>query len=196
MHGCCKHGEPLDLICTYGCSPQTTLGEIMYDTQPAPAPKKSKTGRNLAIASTALGSIILLMLCMGVLGGCKTNSHSPFRHTVLTPSARAAAEVGDGIAPVSTPDPVAPTSPAKSAPKQVSISDEDTPGKVGGDFPAGTYRVTASVAGMDCYWLKASDAEGSDIIDNGLPQGGRPQVTLKKGQWFTSERCGTWALQK
>ena len=33
-------------------------------------------------------------------------------------------------------------------------------------------------------------------IDNGLPQGGRPQITLKRGQWFTSERCGKWSKIK
>jgi hypothetical protein len=87
---------------------------------------------------------------------------------------------------------VSPRTAVKAKPKVVTLADEDTPGQVGDDFPAGTYRTTASVAGLDCYWMKSSDAEGSNIVDNGLPGGGRPQVTLKKGQWFTSERCGTW----
>lgn len=69
---------------------------------------------------------------------------------------------------------------------------EDGIWKIGEDFPAGTYRVTASVSGMGCYWKKSSDPEGDEIISNDLPAGGRPQVSLKKGQWFTTERCGVW----
>lgn len=69
---------------------------------------------------------------------------------------------------------------------------EDGIWKIGDDFPAGTYRVTESVSGMECYWKKSSDPEGENIISNDLPSGGRPQVSLKKGQWFATERCGVW----
>lgn len=62
---------------------------------------------------------------------------------------------------------------------------------VGEDVPAGTYRVATAVDG-DCYWKKSKDAEGDDIIDNDIPAGGRPQVTLKSGQWFTSKDCPDW----
>lgn len=64
---------------------------------------------------------------------------------------------------------------------------------VGEDIPAGTYRVRTAVAGDDlCYWKKTKDSEGQDIISNDIPSGGRPQVTLKKGEWFTSSDCPTW----
>jgi len=67
---------------------------------------------------------------------------------------------------------------------------------VGEDVAAGTYRAATPVLeGQSCYWLKSSDAEGSHIIENGLPAGGRPQVTLKKGQWFTSRDCPDWLAQ-
>lgn len=62
---------------------------------------------------------------------------------------------------------------------------------VGEDVPAGTYRAVEAISG-DCYWKKSKDAEGSDIIDNDIPSGGRPQVTLKAGQWFTSDGCPDW----
>jgi hypothetical protein len=65
--------------------------------------------------------------------------------------------------------------------------------QVGEDVPAGTYRAVAEVGEGDlCYWLKSADAEGEKIIDNGVPTGGRPQVTLKKGEWFTSQGCPEW----
>jgi hypothetical protein len=64
---------------------------------------------------------------------------------------------------------------------------------VGEDVPAGTYRTVDVVSSEGtCYWMKAKDSEGSDIIANGVPTGGHPQVTLVKGQWFTTESCGTW----
>jgi hypothetical protein len=65
---------------------------------------------------------------------------------------------------------------------------------VGSDVPAGTYRADEKVDGS-CYWKKTVDPEGSNIIDNDIPAGGRPQVTLKKGQWFASSRCPTWVKQ-
>lgn len=64
---------------------------------------------------------------------------------------------------------------------------------IGEDAPAGTYRLRDRIAKDDmCYWMKSSDAEGSNIIENSLGEAGRLQVTLKKGQWFTSSRCGVW----
>lgn len=63
---------------------------------------------------------------------------------------------------------------------------------VGEDVPAGTYRTNDSVDSGDCYWEKSSDAEGADIIDNDIVKAGRPQVTLKKGQWFKSQGCPDW----
>jgi hypothetical protein len=64
---------------------------------------------------------------------------------------------------------------------------------VGEDVAPGVYRAVAPVEGeLTCYWRKSKDAEGSDIIDNDLPAGGRPQVTLKSGQWFESRNCPMW----
>lgn len=48
----------------------------------------------------------------------------------------------------------------------------------------------------DCYWaVLQTGTNGSDIIENGIPGGGRPTVTVKKGQDFESQRCGTWVKQ-
>lgn len=89
------------------------------------------------------------------------------------------------------PPAVAKTATTKPKPAQVTIDGDDLV-HVGEDVPPGTYRASESVAGMTCYWAKTKDAEGADIIDNDIPSGGRPQVTLKKGQWFTTSRCATW----
>ena len=63
---------------------------------------------------------------------------------------------------------------------------------VGIDFAAGKYRTTATV-GSSCYWgIYKSGTNGDEIIANDIPGGGRPTVTLKAGQDFKTQRCGTW----
>ncbi len=94
--------------------------------------------------------------------------------------------------PTATPSPSpAPTVKPSPTPKpKPTITDGVW--QVGEDIPAGTYRAAENVSGMSCYWAKYADSEGNNILSNDLPSGGRPQVTLKKGQWFNTERCGTW----
>lgn len=66
---------------------------------------------------------------------------------------------------------------------------------VGTDIEPGTYRASADV-GSSCYWgIYASGSNGSNIIDNDLPGGGRPSVALSAGQDFKSSRCGKWERQ-
>ncbi|MCC3296823.1 hypothetical protein [Arthrobacter caoxuetaonis] len=66
---------------------------------------------------------------------------------------------------------------------------------VGRDIAPGTYRSSADV-GSRCYWaVLRSGSNGSDILENDIPGGGRPMVTLAEGQDFNTARCGTWEKQ-
>ncbi len=66
---------------------------------------------------------------------------------------------------------------------------------VGADIEPGTYRAAAAV-GSTCYWgIYRSGSNGGDIIENDIPGGGRPVVTLSAGQDFNSTRCGKWEKQ-
>jgi hypothetical protein len=66
---------------------------------------------------------------------------------------------------------------------------------VGVDVEPGTYRVAEPLAG-ECYWkITASGTNGADIVENDIPTGGRPTVTLRKGQDFTNNGCGTFVRQ-
>jgi hypothetical protein len=66
---------------------------------------------------------------------------------------------------------------------------------VGTDIEPGTYRAAAAV-GSTCYWgIYRSGSNGGDIIENDIPGGGRPVVTLSAGQDFNSTRCGKWEKQ-
>lgn len=66
---------------------------------------------------------------------------------------------------------------------------------VGKDIEPGTYRAASDV-GSSCFWgIYATGSNGSNIIENDLPGGGRPTVALSGGQDFKSSRCGKWEKQ-
>ncbi|MCC3272372.1 hypothetical protein MUK71_14460 [Arthrobacter zhangbolii] len=66
---------------------------------------------------------------------------------------------------------------------------------VGKSISAGTYTTTTDV-GSSCYWgIYRSGSNGDDIIENDIPGGGRPSVTISEGQDFKSSRCGKWEKQ-
>ncbi|MGO4597743.1 hypothetical protein [Terrabacter sp. 2RAF25] len=67
--------------------------------------------------------------------------------------------------------------------------------EVGTDIKPGKYRTDGRVT--NCYWaITRGGSNGQDIIANDNVSGGRPTVTLKKGQQFESNRCGDWSLVK
>lgn len=157
-------------------------------TPPTETPKrKSRAGKIALITIAVVFSFCVAGTAIALVTGVGDNTPAGPAHLVVTPSTYLAPTTRQ-VAPVA--DSTKRTAKAKPAP--VQVTDEDTPGLVGDDFPAGTYRVSASVVGRECYWEKTNDSEGNDIVANDLPLGGRPQVKLKKGQWFTSEDCGTW----
>lgn len=66
---------------------------------------------------------------------------------------------------------------------------------VGTDVAAGNYRTTEAVSG-DCYWaIYRSGTNQDDIVQNDIVTGGRPSVTVRDGQDFETNRCGTWDKQ-
>lgn len=65
---------------------------------------------------------------------------------------------------------------------------------VGVDIEPGTYRATDVSA--DCYWaVLVSGTNGAEIVNNGIPGGGSPTVTVEEGHDFESQRCGEWVRQ-
>lgn len=96
-----------------------------------------------------------------------------------------------------------PNPPAKVAPAPAPSKTPVTAATIGGDdivhvgedVPPGTYRAVEPIGDGTfdfCSWVKSKDAEGGDLIDAGGGAGGRPQVTLKAGQWFRSIGCPDW----
>jgi DNA-binding protein H-NS len=86
---------------------------------------------------------------------------------------------------------------AVTAVEQMIAANSIGPGiwTVGVDVEPGTYRASQPVS-SDCYWaITRSGTNGSDIIDNDIPGGGMPTVTLSAGQDFVNNRCGTFVKQ-
>jgi hypothetical protein len=83
----------------------------------------------------------------------------------------------------------APSTSTSSASVSGSSTIEDGTWEVGSDISPGTYRAEG---GSSCYFQTASDSNGEDIIDNSVAED-NVVVTLKSGQWFQTEDCGTWS---
>lgn len=66
--------------------------------------------------------------------------------------------------------------------------------QVGRDIDAGTYRPNNAV-GEDCYWEVSTGNGLNDIIQNGIPGGGYPQVSVSDGQQLKLQSCGVWSKQ-
>ncbi|MBM9433993.1 hypothetical protein [Flaviflexus equikiangi] len=65
---------------------------------------------------------------------------------------------------------------------------------VGLDIEPGTYRLAEEI-GPDRFYYWAIYETGTtqqEIVTNGIPTGGRPQVTLAEGQDFETSDCGSW----
>lgn len=158
-----------------------------YQTPP------TKRTRGRSVLRFIAGAIMsLFILFVGILIGSVTASAptpaATFGEAVATSAP--AVRLTSPVTTSSTTTPSRSPRPTKAAPVVHAIP-SDTLVHVGEDVPAGVYRVETNVPG-GCYWQKSSDAEGQAILANDIVTGGRPQVTLKSGQWFTSERCGAW----
>lgn len=156
-----------------------------YQSTPPPAPKK---GRRKGFVIAALVAVIgvCLLLCGGIVSALSANTAAED-----VPSDAHTVEMPVSVAPRAAKSSASSTKQTPAV-KTYQINGDDVV-HVGEDVPAGTYRAAVAVDdGGLCYWVKSSDSEAQKIISNGSPQGGRPEVTLKSGQWFTSQGCPKW----
>lgn len=151
---------------------------------PPTPPAKSRTGLTIGII---VASVFALCMLGTVIAVATDDSKTPARPIAVAPTVAPETPAADTTP---TPDETPTATPKPTAAPQ---SIDDGLYHVGEDIPPGTYRLAEPVTSSDvCYWKKSKDAEGSNIIDNDLAGAGRLQVTLKRGQWFETTRCGTW----
>ncbi len=86
-------------------------------------------------------------------------------------------------------------SAAPAAPSPQTSFDDGTY-EVGVAVAPGKYRAPGDGGSFGCYWERAKNDSGEvgSIIANSVSPGPQ-QVTLKQGEIFKSERCGTWTKQ-
>jgi hypothetical protein len=150
-----------------------------------PAKRKRAVPLFVAILMTA-GALLIGGLFGGAIGAAGAGATAA--GATVAPTSSAPASTSKLAAKPAATTPAAPPKPAVKPAATI----EDGVWTVGDDVPAGAYKVTAAVS-EGCYWsITKSGTNGSDIIDNALPKGGVPRVTLKKGQDFETNRCGTW----
>lgn len=146
----------------------------------APVPPANKSKLALWLVMGGIG----VVLVVGVIGIAASGGSKPTATASSTPTVAASPTT----APV-TPAPVDPTPEAPAGPMTVI---EEGDWVVGEDIAPGTYKTATTVNGF-CYWgIYKAGSNKSNIIDNGVATGGRPSVTLKKGQEFTNQGCGTF----
>lgn len=86
------------------------------------------------------------------------------------------------------------STPSEEAAAGVTDTITDGIWLVGEDIKPGSYKTTELVDD-DCYWAILVGGSNGDIIDNSIPGGGYPRVTLSKGQEFETNQCGEWQRQ-
>lgn len=171
-------------------SPPAPPGEQPFHLGQTAPPRKTRTTMPL-LGALGLAGLALVVGCIGGIAIGTGVDDKPAAKS--TPGAAAAQTSAAPATSAATPTTAAaPTSavPPPPPPPPAAPTISDGTWTVGEDFPAGTYRVNNAPG--DCYWsIYKSGTNQSDIIDNHLGAGNL-RVTLKAGQDFETQRCGTW----
>jgi hypothetical protein len=160
-----------------------------------PQPKKKRKVKPLHLVAYPATALVCMIWGSALASGASSPvSATPAVTTTVTAPGIPGPEVTVTAPPVTVtaapPKAVAPPKP-KPKPKPVVTIDEGD-WVVGEDIPAGTYKVRDAISGS-CYWgIYRSGTNHDDIINNDIVTGGRPKVTLRKGQDFTNSGCGIW----
>lgn len=147
-----------------------------------PAKKSGGTGRLL------VGGVIGVIV--GFIGGAAAGGAGGDSGATAAVAAPTVTVTETGKAPAGETS----KAPAKTskAPAPKATIDEGS-WLVPDDIPAGRYRMDAPPENGDCYWaIYKAGTNQDDIIANDIVTGGRATVTLKKGQEFATQDCGTW----
>jgi hypothetical protein len=162
---------------------------------PQPPPMQGKTPKQkrfgfLAMAVTALISLGVGGAVTGTGDGTTAALPAPtVTETVTEPPVEGDAEPAPTVTVTEKAEPE-----AKPEPKGLG---EGTY-QIGTDAKPGRYKTTVPGDSPNCYWERTKDDSGefgSIIANDNANPGARVSVTLKKGEFFSSNGCGTWVRQ-
>jgi hypothetical protein len=160
--------------------------------QPVPPPKKPKRFGWMAMGITAGVALVIGSLAGGSGDGTTV---SPAATTTVTATATATKTITEEASqqPTKAPTTTAPK-PTKKAAPTIETTMGDGTYEIGVDAKPGRYK---TIAENSCYWERDKDDSGefdSIIANDNVSDGARASVTVKKGEFFQSEGCGTWKL--
>jgi len=159
-----------------------------------------KTGRKAAVIAVIAAPAFILG---GILGVAGASGRSRVEAGPATPAVTVTVTVPGPTVTVKVPGPVT-TVRVPGPVRTVMVTRKAAPApspiagigqwEVGVDMAAGVYKVTAAVDPKAmCYWKVTQTGKPKHIIANDIVERGTPSVTVKRGQDFTTEDCGTWA---
>jgi hypothetical protein len=180
----------------YVAGPVAPGGEPLQDVRAAMPPSSTSTAsRSRPLLLAASGLVAGLILGAGAtyaaVAGNAGNSTPAAAAAPATSTVYVTVTVAAPTTATTTTAAPATTSPAPPPPPPTPTIQEGT-WTVGEDFPPGTYKT--SNAPESCYWGIYKSGQNQDLnsIISNHNGGGNLRVTLKAGQDFTTERCGTW----
>ncbi len=163
--------------------------------QPHPAARPARNNRTRNTLLVVAGVVAALCVGCGVIGAVFADGKPTAPTTAATTPDTGAISASTAVTPGAATATVSAVPVSPAAPKPTVITDGIW--TVGEDIPAGTYRPAEPIdPDAFCYWaIYKSGTNQQNIIQNELSGGGLPKVTLKAGQDFKTERCGTWVRQ-
>jgi len=165
-----------------------------YQPQPVQAPKQKKPRKWLPwVAGVAAFLFGLGIGASGSESPAPVAAGEPQPTVTVSVPADPGAEVTVTAPPVTVTKPAPPAKTVTAPPPKAAAAITEGTWEVGVDVAPGRYKTVEAVdsAGM-CYWKITTTGKPSDIVDNDIVTGGRPTVTIKKGQDFTTQDCGDW----
>lgn len=171
--------------------PDSVIGNSELWQGQTPPPKKQRWNRKTAGAAGLLvGLLVGAIAAAGGSSNSATEAASAAGKTVTIPGATVT--LPPVVKTVTRPGPTVKVTVTQKPAEAAATIDEGT-WEVGVDVAPGRYKTTEAVDpdGM-CYWKITTTGSPDHIVDNDIVSGGKPTVTIKKGQDFTTQDCGTW----
>lgn len=161
----------------------------------SPAPPKPKlfgwpTVIITAVVAFSLGGITAVV-ALSLIGIFVVGSGNDIATTPAPTATVTATETAEAASATASK---APAAKKTTEPDPGSTMNEGTY-EIGVDAKPGRYKTRVPQDSSGCYWEKMKDDSGrfNSLIANGeVNPGGRVSITLKRGEFFNSEDCGTW----
>jgi hypothetical protein len=152
-------------------------------------PKKAKRFGWPTVIVTAVVALSLGGIVGGIAGGIVGGSGDGTATTAEPNATVTVTETADDESASKAP------SPKKTTEPEPESTMEEGTYEIGVDAKPGRYKTRVPEDSSGCYWEKLKDDSGGldSVIANGeVNAGGRVSITLKRGEFFMAEDCGTW----